>query len=115
MDIDKLGIAGFKKIKVVNKPADIDLGLKGSASAPEVLIYFAATQEDLGSFVSLCWSLGLPEENRAIIVFKKGRKALSRNMVVGPFRDGTYRGFKLMASQPCSLSEEYSALVLKKI
>jgi hypothetical protein len=115
LDIGKLKLGKFKRFALVNVPGDIDIGVKASAADPEVVFYYVASEADVSAFVSYCWSLSLPEENRVIMVFRKGNADFGRDKVAGPFKAGTYNGFTLKAPALCALSDEYSAFVLMKI
>jgi hypothetical protein len=48
------------------------------------------------------------------MVYRKGNKALNRDTIIAPFRDGTYADFKLKPPMLCALSDSLSAFVLQK-
>lgn len=121
MDINKLKISNFSKILLKNIPADIDLGISSTEDNPEVIIYYIEVIiyyinniEDLENFVKFCNIISLPEENRTIMVYKKGQKELNRDSIITPFKSNEIKGFKLKAPMLCSLSKEYSAFVMMK-
>jgi hypothetical protein len=113
VELSKLKIDKFTKIATVNFPADVDLRLR-SSSSPEVLIHFIGDPADIAAFVASCRKAKLPQDNRVIMVFRKGNKALNRDTIIGPFRDGTYPGFKLTPPMLCALSDTLSAFVLRR-
>jgi hypothetical protein len=115
IDIEKLKLKKFGRFASVGIPGDLDIGVKDNAADPEVVFYYVASEADVSAFVSYCWSLALPEDNRVIMIFKKGNTAFGRDQVAGPFKAGTYNGFKPKAPMLCALSDEYSAFVLMKI
>jgi hypothetical protein len=115
VDIEKLKLKKFSRFALVNLPKDLDIGVKAGAADPEVVLYYVASEADVSAFVSYCWSLSLPEDNRVIMIFKKGNTAFARDQVAGPFKAGTYNGFTPKAPMLCALSDEYSAFVLIKI
>ncbi len=115
MDLSKLKLNKFRHFKIANFPRSIDLGLDSTDADIEVVIYYVASREDVKKFVSSCNSISLPKENRTIMIFQKGSKELSRDMIIGPFRKGTYPNFKLKAPMLCSISNEPSAFVLSKV
>ncbi len=113
--LEKLKLKKFSRFAVMNFPKDVNPGVKGGDPEPEVVLYWVGTEADVGAFVSYCWSLSLPKDNRVVMVFGKGDKAFGRDQVAGPFKAGTYNGFKLKAPMMCALSEEFTAFVLMKI
>ena len=114
MDLSKLKLDKFKRIKVLNFPASVDLGIVSTGSCIEVIIYFINKKEDIEKFVNLCNSTALPKENRTIMVYLKGNKELNRDTIITPFRKGKYQNFKFKAPMLCSLSDKLSAFVLAK-
>ena len=114
MDLSKLKLGKLSSIKAVNFPADIEVGLE-SARTPEVLLYFVAKPEDTARFVEICRKTKLPEDNRVVMVYRKGNKALNRDTIIAPFRQGTYKDFKLKPPMLCSVSDELSAFVMQKV
>ena len=113
MDLAKLKIGSFRNIRLVNFPKEIDLGIKSTGRNTEVIIYFIDRMEDVGKFVHLCDSTRLPEDNRTIMVYRKGRKdGVNRDSIFLPFRNDP--GFKLKPPMLCSISEELSACVMSK-
>ena len=117
MDIKKkLKIESFANISLVNFPKGMDLGIKPAKDKIEVLIYYIDAIGDVEAFVNLSNRTELPEENRTIIVFKKGRKdGVDRDTIIAPFRNGKYSNFKLKAPMFCALSDKLSAFVMTKI
>jgi hypothetical protein len=115
LNIQKLKIEKFQNIKLVNFPAEIDLGLKSSDEKAEVILYYINKESDIQKFVDLCQVHDLPEDNRTIMIFKKGRKdGVNRDTIILPFKNKVYTGFKFKAPMLCSLSDELSAFVLFK-
>ncbi len=114
MDLSKLKLGKLSSIKAVNFPADIDLGTAGSRT-PEVFLYFIAKPDDVGRFVELCRKTKLPEDNRVVMIYRKGNKALNRDTIIAPFRQGSYKDFKLKAPMLCALDDTLSAFVLQKV
>jgi hypothetical protein len=114
VDLSKLRIDRFSRIKAVNFPPGIDLGIENSRT-PEVLIHFISAPSDVLSFVESSRKTKLPQENRVIMVYRKGNKALNRDTIISPFRNGTYAGFKLKPPMLCALSDALSAFVLQKV
>ncbi len=114
MDLSKLKLGKLSNLRAVNFPADIDLGFENSR-APGVLLYFIAKSDDIGDFVELCLRTKLPEDNRVVMVYRKGNKALNRDTIIAPFRQGTHKGFKLKPPMLCALSDTLSAFVLQKV
>lgn len=72
MNLEKLKIGQFKKIKLVNFPKDVKPGITSTKGRAEVLLYYIHTIEDVEAFVRTCQKLGLPDDNRAIMVYRKG-------------------------------------------
>jgi selenophosphate synthetase-related protein len=114
MDLSKLKLGKLSSIKSVNFPADIDIGSQNSR-APDVLLYFIAKPEDVGTFVTLCRKTKLPTDNRVVMVYRKGNKELNRDTIIAPFRQGRHTDFKLKPPMLCALSETLSAFVLQKV
>lgn len=114
MDLNKLKLDQFNGYKIVNFPGDIDTGLESAKSNIQVVLYYIDKPEDVKEFVSLCNSLSLPRENRTIMVYKKGRKDVNRDSIIGPFKEKKYPGFKQKAPMLCSLSKDLSAFVFSK-
>ena len=114
MDLSKLKLGKLSSLKAVNFPADIDLGIENSR-APEVLLYFVAKPQDVSSFVDLCLRTRLPDDNRVVMIYRKGNKALNRDTIIAPFRGGTHKEFKLKPPMLCALSETLSAFVMQKV
>ena len=114
MDLSKLKIDKFSRIRAVNFPDDIDPGFE-NANTPEVLMYFIAETSDVSAFVGSCTKARLPPDNRVIMVYRKGNKSLNRITIIAPFRRGDYPGFRLKAPMLCALSSSLSAFVLQKV
>jgi hypothetical protein len=113
-DLSKLKIDKFSRIKAVNFPPGIDLGIENSRT-PEVLIHFISAPADVLDFVESSRKTKLPQENRVIMVYRKGNKALNRDTIISPFRNGTYADFKLKPPMLCALSDSLSAFVFQKV
>ncbi len=113
MDLSKLKIGKFTKVTTINFPKGIEFGLESSRT-PEVIIYFIAEPADVERFVETCRKAALPEDNRVIMVYRKGVKSLNRDIIITPFRDGAYADFKLKAPMLCSLSDSLSAFVMRR-
>jgi hypothetical protein len=115
MDIKKLKLNKFKNIQVVNFPQDIDLGITSTKENVEVIIYYIQQIADLQRCIELAHSTSLPEENRIILVYEKGRKnGVNRDSVIGPFKTKKITGLKLKPPMLCSISDKLSAFVLSK-
>jgi hypothetical protein len=114
MDLAKLKLGKLNKIKALNFPNDIDLGVKNSPT-PEVIIYFISAAKDIDAFAKACTDAKLPADNRTIMVYKKGNKLLNRDTLISPFKEGKYKEFKLKPPMLCSLSESLSAFVMQKV
>ncbi len=116
MDIKKLKIEKFKNIQILNFPKDINLGIESNDKDAEVIIYYIDQLEDIQKFIKLANESNLPEDNRAILVYKKGRKdGVNRDSIIRPFKTEEIAGFKLKAPMLCSISNELSAFVLSKV
>ena len=114
MDLTKLKLGKLNRIKTMNFPNDIDLGVRNS-STPEVIIYFISEIKDIDAFVKTCMEAKLPADNRTIMVYTKGNKKLNRDALIAPFKEGKYKEFRLKAPMLCSLSESLSAFVMQKV
>ncbi len=115
MDIKKLKLDIFKNININNFPSDINLGIESTSKRIEVVLYYIDKLEDINNFIKLCDSLPLPDENRTIMVFKKGQKTgVNQNSIMGPFKEGKYPKYKLKAPMLCSLSDELTACIFRK-
>ncbi len=116
MDAQKLRIEKFKNIQVVNFPADIDLNIESTDKHVEVIIYYIDKVEDIRKFVRLANESNLPEHNRTILVYQKGRKdEVNRDSIIRPFKTKEIAGFQMKAPMLCSISKELSAFVLAKV
>lgn len=114
MDIAKLKIDKFKSIHLGNFPHDIDPGIKSFDKNIEVIIYYIDKLEDVDKFVKLCKSTPLPQENRVIMIYQKGRKdGVNRDSIFIPFREN--KEFKLRTPMMCSISDKLSACVMSRI
>ncbi len=114
MDLRKLKLEKFKNIRVVNFPKEFDPGIPSSTKNTEVILYFINTLTDVEKFVKLCVSTPLPQENRTIMVYKKGRKdGVNRDAIFLRFRKD--KRFTLKAPMLCSLSDDLSACVMAKV
>ena len=115
MYLDKLKIEQFNSFSVKNFPESIDLGIESSDKNFDVVIYYIDAVDDVTRFVDFCNGASLPDDNRTIMIYKKGRKdGVNRDSIFGPFREGKFTGFKLKAPMLCSLSKELSACVMSK-
>lgn len=112
MDIKKLKLDKYDRIKAVNFPEKYDLGITTVDNRPEVIIYYIDEILDVVDFVEMVKTSGLPTDNRVIFVYEKGRKdGVNRDTIFAPFKDGIYTGFKMRSPMMCSLSKELSAFV----
>lgn len=115
MDFNKLRLDKFNNIRIVNFPKEFEMEIQSGNTGIEVILYYINQIEDVAEFVELCNSTDLPEDNRTIMIYKKGRKdGVNRDSIFLPFKDGKYKNFKLKAPMLCSLSKEFSACVLSK-
>ena len=114
MDLAKLKLGKLSRIKAINFPKDIDLGVKNSPT-PEVIIYFISEIKDIEAFVNVCIDAKLPVDNRTVMVYRKGNKLLNRDTLISPFKAGKYKEFELRPPMLCSLSESLSAFVMQKV
>lgn len=114
MNLKKLKLDKFKNIHVVNFPKEFNPGIRSTDKDVEVIIYYIDSLDDVKKFVKLCTSTHLPEENRTIMVYKKGRKdSVNRDSIFMPFEKD--KRFTLKAPMLCSISEELSACVMGKV
>ena len=112
MDIKKLKLDEYDRIRAVNFPERYDLGIATVDNRPEVIIYYIDEMLDVLGFVEMVKTSDLPGDNRVIFVYEKGRKdGVNRDTIFAPFKDGTYTGFKMRSPMMCSLSKELSAFV----
>ena len=114
MDLKKLKLGKLTKLSAMNFPPGIDPGVT-SSRAPEVLLYFISKPGDVERFVETCRKLGLPQDNRVVMIYQKGNKDLNRDTIIGPFREGRYKDLKLKAPMLCALSDSLSAFVMQKV
>ncbi len=115
MDIKKLKIEKIKNINIVNFPDKYKLPSNSTDLNIEVIIYYIDSVNDVSKFVKYCDSIELPDENRTIMVYEKGRKdGVNRDSIIGPFKSGKYPNYKLKAPMLCSISETLSACVFTK-
>ena len=113
METAKLKLEKFVSIKEVNFPKGIKTGLNSSGDNTDVIIYYIDKIDDVENFVKLCRNSNLPEDNRTIMVYKKGRNdGVNRDNIITPFKENKYPEFKLKAPMLCSLSKDYSAFVM---
>jgi hypothetical protein len=112
MDIKKLKLDEYHRIKAVNFPERYELGIETVDNQPEVIIYYIDKVLDVVDFVEMVKASDLPKDNRVIFVYEKGRKdGVNRDTIFAPFKAGTYPGFKMRSPMMCSLSKELSAFV----
>jgi hypothetical protein len=115
MYLKKMKLDKFSNIKIINFPNEIALGIKSCNDNLEVVIYYIDQIDDVSKFISFCNSISFSEDNRTIMVYKKGRKdSLSRDSIITPFKEGKYPNFVFKAPMLCSLSTELSAFVFSK-
>lgn len=113
MELAKLKLNKFSRIRAINFPKEIDLDINLVDEKAEVIIYYIDKLEDVSDFVNLVEQSDLPSENRTIMVYKKGRKdGVNRDTIYMPFGEGKYAGYKLRAPMLCSISKELSACVM---
>lgn len=114
IDIKKLKIDWFDRIKVVNFPSWYDIGIKSISSDPDMILYYIDDLYDVDDFIDLCAISRLPKQNRVIVVYRKGRKdGVNRDTVCMPF--WTNPDFAMKAPMLCSISNELSAFVMMYI
>lgn len=114
MNISKLKLENFKNILSVNFPYNYKIDHDTAVNDIEVIIYYIDKLEDVKDFVKLCENTPLPEANRTIMVYRKGRKdGVNRDSIFMPFGDNPH--FQLKAPMLCSLSDELSACVMSRI
>lgn len=110
MDLSKLKIDDYNDIQANNFPEGVMPKLE--SNNPQVIIYYIDKIEDVEAFIKYVQETRLPEDNRVIMVYKKGRKdGINRDTVIKPFKDKIADGFKIRRPALCSLSKEYSAFV----
>jgi hypothetical protein len=115
MDLKKLKLDKFRSIQIVNFPKDVDLGIVSTDENVEVIIFYIQQIQDIQDFLKLAESTQLPKENRAILVYEKGRKdGVNRDSIIGPFQNGRIKRFKLKTPMLCSISDKLSAFVMSK-
>ncbi len=113
MDITKLKLNKFNNIITVNFPEYIETGYREFTDNTEVIIYFIENICDIAKFVKFCSESNLPENNRTVMVFRKGNKTdVNRDTIITPFKAGNYPDFKFRAPMLCSLSDKLSAFVM---
>lgn len=116
MDIHKLKLDLESNIDVKNFPASIDLGIEPARRRFTAVIYYLNAIEDLYKAIPYCDSLKLPEDNRVVLVFTKGKNSsLNRNTLMAPFMAGKFPKYKLKAPMMCALSEELTACVFRRL
>lgn len=114
MDLKKLKLARFRNIVAINFPKEFNPGFRAATRDVEVVLYYIDSLDDVKKFVKLCTSTKLPEENRIIMVYRKGRTdGVNRDTIFKPFRKD--KRFTLKAPMLCSLSDELSACVMAKV
>ena len=87
METHKLKLNKFKHIGIFNFPDTIDLEIETAKENYDVLIYYVDKLEDVDAFVKLVVLSQLPQSNRTIMVYKKGRKdGVNRDSIFMPFR-----------------------------
>ena len=116
MDLKKLKVDQFNHFLVRNFPDEFDPGMESSSEKVEVILFFIQQINDVKSFIDLCDTTDLVEDNRVVMVFEKGRKdGVNRDTIFTPFRTGELSGFKMKAPMLCSLSDKLSAFVQHKV
>lgn len=116
MDLKKLKVDQFNHFLVRNFPDEFDPGMESSSEKVEVILFFIQQINDVKSFIDLCDTTDLVEDNRVVMVFEKGRKdGVNRDTIFTPFRTGEYSGYKMKAPMLCSLSDKLSAFVQQKV
>lgn len=116
MDIHKLKLDLNSNINIQNFPQSIDLGIESAKRRLNAVIYYIAIIEDLYKAISYADSLKLTEDNRVILVFSNNKNmGVSRNKIMAPFNAGKFPKYKLKAPMICSLSDELSACVFRRV
>ncbi|XMB86891.1 hypothetical protein RJG79_03590 [Mycoplasmatota bacterium WC44] len=114
MDIVKLKLDKFSNINVMNFPQEVEVGIESKDKDVEVVLYYIDNINDINNFVNYVNKTNLSKDNRTIMVYKKGRKDVNRDVIITPFKVGEIKGFKMKAPMLCSLSKDYSAFVMMK-
>ena len=116
MNLRRLRIDKFDHFQVLNFPDQYQLDIETSTNGIQVVIYYVDEIEDIQKFLEYNSSANLPEDNRTILMYKKGRKdGVNRDSIMIPFKEGKYPDYKLKAPMLCSISEDLSAIVLMKV
>lgn len=110
MDYKKLKIDTFKSIGYFN----FEDQSTEVFECYEAVIYFIKELDDVKKMVELVKTLKMVENNRVILVYKKGQPLVNRDSIIKPFKDGTYTEFKMKAPMLCSLDKTTSAFVMSK-
>lgn len=110
MDYKKLKIEQFNNITFKNFEDKEEV----LYDVTDVVVYYIQSVDDIQTCVDYCKAIKMASENRMILVYEKGRKDINRDIIIKPFKDGTYLEFKMKAPMLCSLDKKHSAFVLKK-
>lgn len=118
MDLSKLKIEEYNKT-FVNFPENYYEQLKEYEVLENIncIFYYISLKEDIEKFVNYIKKSELPDENRVILVYEKGKKAkVNRDDIRNSVLKGEYEQF-FKARQPIlsSLSKELSAFSLSYI
>ncbi len=102
----KLKIEKFNRFSQINMPIDYRFDIEDD-EYPQVIFYFVKSKEDILELMN--YSFDLPEDNRVIVIFEKGKKLRDE---LQPLR---HNGFKMKAPMLCSIDERLSGFCLMKV
>lgn len=102
----KLKIDKFNNFLQINMPEQYRFDLTDSDN-PEVVFYYINEASDVDELLS--FEFNLPEENRVIAIFEKGKKLRDS------LRPIINNGFKMKAPMLCSLNDKLSAFCFMKV
>lgn len=102
----KFKIEKFNEFSQINMPIDYRFNIEDSVK-PQVVFYFIKSHEDVTELLN--YEFNLPEENRVIVIFEKGKKLREE------LRPLLSNGFKLKAPMVCSVNDRLSAFCMMKV
>lgn len=102
----KLKIEKFREFSQINMPIDYRFEIEES-SKPQVIFYFIKSHEDIKELLN--YEFDLPEDNRVIVIFEKGKKLRDE------LKPLINNGFKMKAPMLCSISDRLSAFCYMKV
>ncbi len=115
MDLNKLNLEQYNKT-FCNFPSNYYELLKEYEASESIncIFYFISLKEDIEKFVDYIKKYGLPEENRVILVYEKGKKTgVNRDDVRNSILKGEFEEFfKARKPMLSSLSKKLSAFSL---